>query len=108
MRGRLPAARAATARAAAARPMTTTVRPSTARARSTTLTDRLSAWAAAGYGAGELRLTPSGGSPFTADLTMVRVAREWSPDGAMRARVCWRVDKSLALMNGGYRELLKE
>ena len=73
-----------------------------------TLTDRLSAWAAAGYGAGELRLTPSGGSPFTADLTMVRVAREWSPDGAMRARVCWRVDKSLALMNGGYRELLKE
>ena len=36
-----------------------------------TLTDRLSAWAAAGYGAGELRLTPSGGSPFTADLTMV-------------------------------------
>ena len=35
-----------------------------------TLTDRLSAWAAAGYGAGELRLTPSGGSPFTADLTM--------------------------------------
>ena len=35
-----------------------------------TLTDRLSAWAAAGYGAGELRLTPGGGSPFTADLTM--------------------------------------
>ena len=30
-----------------------------------------------------------------------RVAREWSPDGAMRARVRWRVDKSLALMNGG-------
>ena len=24
------------------------------------------------------------------------------------ARVCWRVDKSLALMNGGYRELLME
>ena len=36
-----------------------------------TLTERLSAWAAAGYGAGELRLTPSGGSPFMADLTMV-------------------------------------
>ena len=35
-----------------------------------------------------------------------RVAREWSSDGAMRARVRWRVDKSLALMNGGYRELL--
>ena len=35
-----------------------------------TLTDRLSAWAAAGYGAGELTLTPGGGSPFTADLTM--------------------------------------
>ena len=34
------------------------------------LTERLSAWAAAGYGAGELRLTPGGGSPFTADLTM--------------------------------------
>ena len=37
-----------------------------------------------------------------------RVAREWSPDGAMRARVRWRVDKSLALMNGGYRALLTE
>ena len=35
-----------------------------------TLTDRLSAWAAAGYGAGELRLTPGGGSPFTTDLAM--------------------------------------
>ena len=35
-----------------------------------TLTDRLSAWAAAGYGAGELKLTPGGESPFTADLTM--------------------------------------
>ena len=35
-----------------------------------TLTDRLSAWAAAGYGAGELKLTPGGGSPFRADLTM--------------------------------------
>ena len=34
------------------------------------LTDRLSAWAAAGYGAGELKLTPGGESPFTADLTM--------------------------------------
>ena len=34
------------------------------------LTDRLSAWGAAGYGAGEMRLTPGGGSPFTADLTM--------------------------------------
>ena len=43
-----------------------------------TLTERLSAWAAAGYGAGELKLTPGGetadGSktdgPFRADLTM--------------------------------------
>ena len=34
------------------------------------LTERLSAWAAAGYGAGELRLVPGGGSPLTADLTM--------------------------------------
>ena len=34
------------------------------------LTDRLSAWGAAGYGAGEMKLTPGGGSPFTADLTM--------------------------------------
>ena len=35
------------------------------------LTDRLSAWATAGYGTGELRLTPGGNSgPFTADLTM--------------------------------------
>ena len=34
------------------------------------LTDRVSAWAAAGYGAGELKLTPGGESPFTADLTM--------------------------------------
>ena len=37
-----------------------------------TLTERLSAWAAAGYGAGELKLTPGGETdgPFTADLTM--------------------------------------
>ena len=35
-----------------------------------TLTDRVSAWAAAGYGAGELKLMPGGESPFTADLTM--------------------------------------
>ena len=35
------------------------------------LSDRLSAWAAAGHGAGELRLMPGGNSgPFTADLTM--------------------------------------
>ena len=36
------------------------------------LTDRLSAWAALGYGAGELTLTPGGegDGPFTADLTM--------------------------------------
>ena len=35
------------------------------------LTDRLSVWAAAGHGAGELRLMPGGnGGPFTADLTM--------------------------------------
>ena len=36
------------------------------------LTERLSAWAAAGYGAGELKLMPGGGTdgPFMADLTM--------------------------------------
>ena len=36
------------------------------------LTDRLSAWAATGYGAGELKLTPGGETdgPLTADLTM--------------------------------------
>ena len=35
------------------------------------LTDRLSAWGALGYGAGELKLMPGGNvSPFTADLTM--------------------------------------
>ena len=36
------------------------------------LTDRISAWAAAGYGTGELRLTPGGETdgPFTAVLTM--------------------------------------
>ena len=35
-----------------------------------------------------------------------RVAKKWSPDGAMRAKVRWRVQKSLALMNGGYRVFL--
>ena len=45
-----------------------------------TLTDRLSAWAAAGYGAGELKLMPGGGSPFRADLTMAMGA------AGMRAR----------------------
>ena len=41
-----------------------------------TLTDRLSAWAAAGYGAGSLTLTPGGETdgPFTADLTMAMSA----------------------------------
>ena len=35
------------------------------------LTDRLSAWGALGYGAGEMKLMPGGNvSPFTADLTM--------------------------------------
>ena len=34
------------------------------------LTERLSAWAAAGYGSGELRLTPDGEAAMTADLTM--------------------------------------
>ena len=35
------------------------------------LTDRLSAWGALGYGAGEMKLMPGGtASPFTADLTM--------------------------------------
>ena len=35
-----------------------------------------------------------------------RVAKKWFPDGAMRAKVRWRVQKSLALMNGGYRVFL--
>ena len=35
-----------------------------------------------------------------------KVTDEWSPDGAMRAKVRWRVQKSLALMNGGYRVFL--
>ena len=34
------------------------------------LTEKLSAWAAAGHGVGELRLTPEGGRAMTADLTM--------------------------------------
>ena len=34
------------------------------------LTDRLSVWAAAGYGAGEVTVTPDGGPGQTADLTM--------------------------------------
>ena len=34
------------------------------------LTDRLSAWAAAGYGAGEVAVTPEGGAALKADLTM--------------------------------------
>ena len=34
-----------------------------------------------------------------------RVAAEWRSDGAMRARVRWRVKQALRLMNGGYREL---
>ena len=34
------------------------------------LTDRLSVWAAAGYGAGEVTVTPDGGPGLTADLTM--------------------------------------
>ena len=32
-----------------------------------------------------------------------RVAREWSANGWMRARVRWRVKIALALMQGGYR-----
>ena len=34
------------------------------------LTERLSVWAAAGYGAGEVTVTPEGGAGQTADLTM--------------------------------------
>ena len=34
------------------------------------LTERLSVWAAAGYGAGEVTVTPDGGPGLTADLTM--------------------------------------
>ena len=80
----MPAARAATARAATARPAPTTTGPSGCAGEveatltgvwpyaGLTLTERLSAWAAAGYGAGELKLTPGGETdgPFTADLTM--------------------------------------
>ena len=35
-----------------------------------------------------------------------RVAKEWSSDGSMRARVRWRVKQALKLMNGGYRDLV--
>ena len=35
-----------------------------------TLTDRVSVWAAAGYGAGEVRVTPEGRAAMTADLAM--------------------------------------
>ena len=35
-----------------------------------TLTDRLSVWTAAGYGAGEVTVTPEGQEALTADLTM--------------------------------------
>ena len=35
-----------------------------------TLTERLTLWAAAGYGAGEVTATPEGGAGLTADLTM--------------------------------------
>ena len=34
-----------------------------------------------------------------------RVAREWFPNGWMRARVRWRVRTALEIMHGGYREL---
>ena len=34
------------------------------------------------------------------------VAKEWSPNGWMRARVRWRVKTALALMRGGYREMI--
>ena len=37
-----------------------------------------------------------------------RVAEEWSSDSALRARVRWRVDKSMALMNGCYRDFITE
>ena len=35
-----------------------------------TLSDRVSAWAAAGYGSGDVTVTPDGQTPMTADLTM--------------------------------------
>ncbi len=35
-----------------------------------------------------------------------KVAAKWSPDGALRAQVRWRVRTALALMHGGYRELV--
>ncbi len=38
------------------------------------LTDRLSVWAAAGHGTGEVTVTPSGGADLTADLSMSMLA----------------------------------
>ena len=35
------------------------------------------------------------------------VAKEGCSDGPMRARVRWRVRRSLELMNGGYRALVR-
>ena len=37
-----------------------------------------------------------------------KVAKEWRTDSPIRARVRWRVAKSLWLMNGGYLKLLAE
>ena len=37
-----------------------------------------------------------------------RVAKEWGSDSRMRARVRWRVTRSLDLMNGGYRRLVAD
>ncbi len=34
------------------------------------------------------------------------VAKEWCHNGWMRARVRWRVKIALALMRGGYREMI--
>ena len=35
-----------------------------------------------------------------------RVSEDWSRNGSMKARVRWRVERALWLMNGGYRVLV--
>ena len=35
-----------------------------------------------------------------------RVSEDWSRNGSMKARVRWRVERALWLMNGGYRALI--
>ena len=37
-----------------------------------------------------------------------KVAEEWCSDSPMRARVRWRVKIAVALMQGGYREMVAD